>query len=117
MLRHRRRSSGGGRTARSISRQCSPRAANDELARKLLWRTEQALARPRLAWYSPACSTCARATPGLALESLDKLAQLQPDNPNAQLLLARGMFADGDYRGVTEDFAAAAAQPMLRLTC
>lgn len=86
------------------------RAGNDELARKLLWRTEQAFGHTAAGLVLAGVLDLRAGNSGLALESFDELARLQPDNPDVQLLLARGMFADGDYRGVAEDFAALAAR-------
>lgn len=87
------------------------RAGNDELARKLLWRTENAYSDTGAGLVLAGVLDLRAGNPGLALQSFGKLASLQPDNVHAQLLLARGEFADGDYRGVIEDFAVAAARP------
>jgi tetratricopeptide (TPR) repeat protein len=87
------------------------RAGNDELARKLLWRTEGAYSDTAAGRVLAGVLDLRAGNPGLALQSFGKLADRQPDNRHAQLLLARAEFADGDYRGVIEDFAAAAARP------
>lgn len=87
------------------------RAGNDQLARKLLWRTDKAYGETAAGLVLAGVLDLRAGNPGLALQSFDKLAALQPDNERAQLLLARGQFADGDYRGVIEDFSAEAARP------
>jgi Flp pilus assembly protein TadD len=84
------------------------RAGNDGLARKLLWRTEKAFDKTAAGLVLTGVLDSRAGNSGLALESFDELARLQPENPHFQLLLARGMYADGDYRGVVEDFAALA---------
>lgn len=86
------------------------RAGNDDLARRLLWRTGEAYREPAAGLAVAGILDLRAGNSGLAMESFDKLARMQPDNPDAQLLLARGMFADGDYRGIVEDFGAAAAR-------
>jgi tetratricopeptide (TPR) repeat protein len=103
----------GGGEARAFYLQAvlAARAGNDELARKLLWRTEKAFDHTASGLVLTGVLDLRAGNSGLALESFDELARLQPDNPDVQLLLARGMFADGDYRGVVDDFAALAARP------
>jgi Flp pilus assembly protein TadD len=103
----------GGNDPRAFYLQAvlAARAGNDELARKLLWRTEDAFDDTAAGLVLAGVLDLRAGNPGLALQSFGKLAELEPDNAHAQLLLARGEFADGDYRGVIEDFAAAAARP------
>jgi len=86
------------------------RAGNDELARKLLWRTNGAFNNIAAGLVLTGVLDLRAGNPGLALQSFSRFAELHPDNPRAQLLLARGQFADGDYLGVIEDFSAAAAR-------
>lgn len=87
------------------------RAGNDELARKLLWRTNDAFGNVAAGLVLAGVLDLRAGNPGLALQSFDKLAAMEPDNPQAKLLLARALFEDGDYRGVVEDFAADGARP------
>jgi lipopolysaccharide biosynthesis regulator YciM len=101
---------GGEERAFYLQAVLSARAGNDELARKLLWRSDETYRESAAGLVLAGVLDLRAGNSGLALESFDKLAQLQPDNLDAQLLLARGMFADGDYRGVIEDFATAAAR-------
>jgi len=102
---------GGDSRAFFLQAALAARAGNDELARKLLWRTGDDYGETAAGLVLAGVLDLRMGNPGLALQSFDRLAELQPDNADAQLLLARGQFADGDYRGVIEDFASAAARP------
>lgn len=102
---------GGDPRAFFLQAVLAARAGNNELARKLLWRTEDDYSENAAGLVLAGVLDLRMGNPGLALQSFGKLAELQPDNAHAQLLLARGEFADGDYRGVIADFAAAAARP------
>ncbi len=102
---------GGDSRAFFLQAVLAARAGNDELARKLLWRTGDDYDDNAAGLVLAGVLDLRMGNPGLALQSFDRLAELQPDNADAKLLLARGQFADGDYRGVIEDFASAAARP------
>lgn len=87
------------------------RAANDELARRLLWRTNGEYDDTPAGLLLQGVLEYRDGSTGLAVNKFDDLAQRQPDNELAARLLARALLADGDASEVVARFAAGAARP------
>jgi tetratricopeptide (TPR) repeat protein len=87
------------------------RADDTGLARALLDRTGDRLADLPGAMLLDGVLQIRAGNYVLALQPLEKLLQLQPENARAQLLLARAMFLDGEYRQVAERFSEPAGRP------
>jgi tetratricopeptide (TPR) repeat protein len=87
------------------------RAGQNELARRLLWRTKGAYDDTPAGMLVAGVLEYRAGSTELAVERFDKLADLQPDNDTAARLLGRALLADGDASEVVARFAEPAARP------
>jgi tetratricopeptide (TPR) repeat protein len=87
------------------------RAGQDDLARRLLWRTHGEYDDTPAGMLVQGVLEYRTGSIELAVDKFDKLATLQPDNEIVSRLLARALLADGDASELVARFAAPAAQP------
>lgn len=87
------------------------RAGQNDLARRLLWRTKGAYDETPAGMLVAGVLEFRAGSTELAVERFDKLADLQPDNDTAARLLGRALLADGDASEVVARFAEPAARP------
>jgi Flp pilus assembly protein TadD len=87
------------------------RAGRDDLARRLLWRTEGAFAGTPAGMLLEGVLEYRSGNPALAVERFDELARRQPDNPMIARLLGRALLAAGEESEVAARFGEAAALP------
>jgi tetratricopeptide (TPR) repeat protein len=87
------------------------RAGRDDLARRLLWRTEGAYAETPAGMLLEGVLEYRSGNPALAVELFDELARRQPDNRMVAQLLGRALLAVGDEEEVVARFEALAAMP------
>jgi predicted Zn-dependent protease len=87
------------------------RGGNDNLARRLLWRTDGAYDEVPAGRLLAAILELRTGNPALAVDQLDALARLQPDNARVALLLGRALLAAGDANEVVARFGSAARRP------
>lgn len=87
------------------------RAGQDNLARRLLWRTDGAYDEVPAGRLLAGILELRTGNAALAVDQFDALARLQPDNERAALLLGRALLAAGDANEVVARFAPAAARP------
>ncbi len=86
------------------------RAGNDNLARRLLWRTDGAYDDVPAGQLLAGILELRTGNPALAVDQFDALARQQPDNAQAALLLGRALLASGDANEVVARFGPAAAR-------
>lgn len=84
------------------------RAGDDDLARRLLWRTADAYADVPAAMLLEGVLEYRSGNPALAVEKFAELARRQPDNEMVDRLLARALLANGDASEVIARYAALA---------
>lgn len=87
------------------------RAGQNNLARRLLWRTNGAYDQEPAAQLLAGILELRTGNPALAVDQFDAIARRQPDNTRVQALLGRALLASGDAAEVVARFEAAAAQP------
>jgi Flp pilus assembly protein TadD len=87
------------------------RAGEDDLARRLLQRTDGAYDDTPAGMLLEGVLQYRDGSTELAVETFDKLARLQPDNDAVARLLGRALLADGDASEVVARFATRAARP------
>ncbi len=87
------------------------RAGQNELARRLLWRTKGAYDDTPAGMLVAGVLEYRAGSTELAVDRFDKLADLQPDNETAARLLGRALLADGDASEVVARFAGSTARP------
>jgi Flp pilus assembly protein TadD len=86
------------------------RAGRDDLARRLLWRTEGAYDDVPSGQLLAGILELRTGNPALAAGQFDALARRQPDNARVALLLGRALLAAGDAGEVVARFGPAAAR-------
>lgn len=86
------------------------RAGKDDLARRLLWRTEGAYDDVPAGRLLAGILELRTGNPSLAADQFDALARQQPDNAQAALLLGRSLLAAGEANEVVARFASIAAR-------
>jgi tetratricopeptide (TPR) repeat protein len=86
------------------------RAGEDNLARRLLWRTEGAYDAVPAGQLLKGILELRTGNASLAVRQFDALARSQPDNPRATLLLGRALLAAGEAGEVVERFEGLAAR-------
>jgi predicted Zn-dependent protease len=84
------------------------RAGNDNLARRLLWRTDGAYDEVPAGRLLAGILELRTGNAALAVDQFDALARQQPDNARAALLLGRALLAAGDANEVVARFGPAA---------
>jgi Flp pilus assembly protein TadD len=87
------------------------RAGRDDLARRLLWRTDGAYSGTPAGMLLEGVLEYRSGNPALAAEKFDELARHQPDNAMVARLLGRALLADGDAGEVIGRFGTLAARP------
>ena len=87
------------------------RAGEDELARRLLWRTGGEYDDTPAGLLLEGVLEFRSGSAKLAVDKFDELAQRQPENETAARLLGRALLADGDANEVVARFAPIAARP------
>jgi predicted Zn-dependent protease len=87
------------------------RAGQDDLARRLLWRTDGAYDDVPAGQLLAGILELRAGTPALAVEQFDALARKQPDNARVAMLLGRALLAAGEAGEVVARFGPAAARP------
>lgn len=87
------------------------RAGQDNLARRLLWRTEGAYDAVPAGQLLRGILELRTGNASLAVRQFDALARSQPDNPRAVLLLGRALLAAGEAGEIVERFEGLAARP------
>jgi tetratricopeptide (TPR) repeat protein len=87
------------------------RARRNDLARRLLWRTEGAYAETPAGILLEGVLEYRSGNPALAVERFDELARRQPDNRMVAQLLGRALLAVGDEEEVVARFEALTAVP------
>lgn len=87
------------------------RAGNDNLARRLLWRTDGAYDEVPAGRLLAGILELRTGNAALAVDQFDALARQQPDNARAALLLGRALLAAGDANEVVARFGPAAERP------
>jgi len=114
MLRIARRMVGIDRThprAYYLQAVLAARAGLDDLARRLLWRTDGAYAETPAAMLLEGVLEYRSGNAALAVEKFEELARRQPDNELAARLLARALLANGDGSEVIARFGPLAQDP------
>ena len=95
------------------------RAGKLNLARRLMWRTGDAYDEVPAGMVLHALLELDAGNGRLAVERLEDLARIQPENQRARLLLANALYQSGDYHEVVGDFAEDAdrktASPVLQM--
>src|SRR6187549_1343204 len=86
------------------------RAGKDDLARRLLWRTDGAYDEEPAGQLLAGILELRTGNPALAVDQFDALVRKQPDNVRATLLLGRALLAAGDANEVVARFGPAAAR-------
>jgi tetratricopeptide (TPR) repeat protein len=86
------------------------RAGNDNLARRLLWRTDGAYDDVPAGRLLAGILELRTGNAALAVDQFDALVRRQPDNARAALLLGRALLAAGDANEVVARFAPAASR-------
>jgi tetratricopeptide (TPR) repeat protein len=86
------------------------RAGQDDLARRLLWRTGGAYDDVPAGQLLAGILELRTGNAALAVDQFDALARRQPDNARVALLLGRALLAAGEANEVVARFAAAAAR-------
>lgn len=86
------------------------RAGRDDLARRLLWRTNGAYDRQPVGLLLSGVTELRTGNPALAINHFDALSRRQPDNAQAALLLGRALLANGEANEVVARFAPAAGR-------
>ena len=86
------------------------RAGKDDLARRLLWRTDGAYDDVPAGQLLAGILELRTGNPALAVDQFDALVRKQPDNARATLLLGRALLAAGDANEVVARFGPAAAR-------
>ena len=86
------------------------RAGRDDLARRLLWRTEGAYDDVPAGQLLAGVLELRTGNPALAVDQFDALARRQPDNARVALLLGRALLAAGDAGEVVARFGPEAAR-------
>ncbi len=81
------------------------RAGNDDLARRLLWRTRDGLRGVPAVRLLQGVLDLRAGNNSTAVEAFDELSREQPDNARIRLLLAEALAQDGAYRELVERFA------------
>lgn len=87
------------------------RAGRDDLARRLLWRTDGAYSDTPSGMLLEGVLEYRSGNPALAIEKFDELARRQPDNTMVARLLGRALLAAGDANEVIGRFGRLAARP------
>jgi tetratricopeptide (TPR) repeat protein len=87
------------------------RAGNDELARRLMWRTNGEYDDTPAGLLLQGVLEYRDGSTGLAVNKFAELVRRQPDNELASRLLARSLLGDSDASEVVARFASAAARP------
>jgi tetratricopeptide (TPR) repeat protein len=87
------------------------RAGKTELARSILLRTGSALRDMPAAIQLNGILEYRAGNVNLAVEYFDRLSRMQPDNLEAQKMLARALDRQGDYRQILDRFEIVARQP------
>lgn len=86
------------------------RAGDDDLARRLLWRTGDGFANVPAAILLDGILALRADNNALAVEEFAKLARLQPDNRRVQELFARALLENGDASELVSRFAPVAGR-------
>ena len=86
------------------------RAGRDDLARRLMWRTDGAYDEAPAGRLLAGILELRTGNPALAVEQFDALARSQPDNGAAALLLGRALLANDEANEVVARFGATAAR-------
>jgi Flp pilus assembly protein TadD len=86
------------------------RAGQDDLARRLLWRTDGEYDDTPAGMLLQGVLEYRAGSTELAVDKFDKLADRQPDNEPVARLLGRALLADGDPGEVIDRFAARASR-------
>jgi cellulose synthase operon protein C len=86
------------------------RAGRDDLARRLLWRTNGAYDRQPAGLLLSGVLELRTGNPALAVNHFDALVRRQPDNTPAHWLLGRALLANGEANEVVARFAPAASR-------
>lgn len=87
------------------------RAGNDDLARRLLWRSRDELRAVPAVRLLKGVLDLRAGNNSTAVEAFDELAREQPDNARVRLLLAEALAQDGAYRELIERFSSHADRP------
>jgi len=87
------------------------RAGQDDLARRLLWRTNGAYDEVPAGLLLSGILYLRGGNAALAVEQFDELARREPDNLRVTLLLGRALLADGEGSEVIARLGPAAARP------
>ena len=102
---------GGHPRAYFLQAVLAARAGRDDLARRLLWRTNGAYSDTPAGMLLEGVLEYRSGNPALAVEKFDELARRQPDNAMAARLLGRALLAAGDASEVIGRFGRQAASP------
>lgn len=86
------------------------RAGQHDIARRLMWRTDGEYDDLPVGLLLNGVIELETGNAALAVEHLDKLARMQPDNRRAQLLLGRALLANGEANELVARLAPLAAQ-------
>ena len=87
------------------------RAGHDDLARRLLARTNGAYDDAPAGQLLAGILELRTGNPALAIDRFDVLARRQPENPAAQMLLGRALLAHGEANEIVARFGPAANRP------